>query len=45
MQADELLAICMQHEIDHLNGILFPDHLSRLKREFFKKMGKENIFG
>jgi peptide deformylase len=28
-----LLAICLQHEIDHLNGILFIDHLSRLKRE------------
>ena len=28
-----LLATCIQHEIDHLNGILFIDHLSRLKRE------------
>lgn len=27
------LSICLQHEIDHLNGILFIDHLSRLKRE------------
>lgn len=30
--AEELLAICIQHEIDHLNGILFIDHLSRLKQ-------------
>ena len=28
-----LLAICLQHEIDHLNGIIFIDHLSRLKRD------------
>ena len=31
--ATGLLATCIQHEIDHLNGILFIDHLSRLKRE------------
>ena len=31
--ADGLLATCLQHEIDHLDGILFIDHLSRLKRE------------
>jgi peptide deformylase len=31
--ADELYATCIQHEIDHLNGVLFLDHLSRLKRE------------
>lgn len=33
MDAEGLLAICIQHEIDHLNGKLFIDHLSRLKRE------------
>ena len=33
LEADGLLAIAMQHEIDHLNGVLFVDHLSRLKRE------------
>ncbi|WP_029004756.1 peptide deformylase [Azorhizobium doebereinerae] len=33
MEADGLLATCVQHEIDHLNGVLFIDHLSRLKRE------------
>lgn len=32
MEADGLLAICLQHEIDHLNGKLFVDHLSGLKR-------------
>jgi peptide deformylase len=31
--ADELYATCIQHEIDHLNGVLFLDHLSRLKRD------------
>jgi peptide deformylase len=31
--ADDLYATCIQHEIDHLNGVLFLDHLSRLKRE------------
>ncbi len=37
IEADGLLAVCIQHEIDHLDGILFVDRLSRLKREFFKK--------
>lgn len=31
--AEGLYAVCIQHEIDHLNGVLFIDHLSRLKRE------------
>ena len=30
---DGMLAVCLQHEMDHLNGVLFIDHLSRLKRE------------
>ncbi|MBB3810127.1 peptide deformylase [Pseudochelatococcus contaminans] len=33
IDADGLLATCLQHEIDHLNGVLFIDHLSRLKRD------------
>ena len=38
---DGLLATCMQHEIDHLNGVLFIDHLSRLKRDMvLKKLAK-----
>lgn len=32
MQCDGLLAVCVQHEIDHLEGIVFVDHLSLLKR-------------
>ncbi|MDH2998412.1 peptide deformylase [Pasteurellaceae bacterium LFhippo2] len=33
LEADGLLAICIQHEIDHLNGVLFVDHISQLKRQ------------
>jgi peptide deformylase len=33
VDADGLLATCLQHEIDHLNGVLFIDHISKLKRE------------
>jgi peptide deformylase len=31
--AEGLFAVCIQHELDHLNGVLFIDHLSRLKRD------------
>jgi len=37
MDADELLATCIQHEIDHLDGKLFVDYLSNLKRQRIKK--------
>ena len=33
MEANGLLATCIQHEIDHLNGVLFVDYLSKLKRD------------
>ncbi len=33
IEAEGLLATCLQHETDHLNGVLFIDHISRLKRE------------
>jgi peptide deformylase len=33
VEADGLLATCLQHEIDHLNGVLFIDYISKLKRE------------
>jgi peptide deformylase len=33
IEANGLLATCIQHEIDHLNGVLFIDHLSKLKRD------------
>ena len=32
-EAEELFAVCIQHEMDHLKGVLFIDHLSRLKRD------------
>jgi len=41
LEADGLLATCLQHEMDHLNGILFIDHLARLKRSMaIKKLTK-----
>ena len=39
--AEDLLAIAFQHEIDHLQGILFVDHLSPLKRELFQRKAKK----
>jgi peptide deformylase len=40
-ELEGLLAICLQHEMDHLEGILFIDHLSRLKRDMIlKKLAK-----
>jgi len=36
-KAEDLLAIAFQHEIDHLEGILFVDHLSPLKRDLFRR--------
>lgn len=42
MDADGLLAACLQHEIDHLDGILFVDYLSVLKRNMImRRLGKE----
>ena len=41
-EAEGLLAICVQHEIDHLNGVLFIDHLSKLKRDRIKKRLKKD---
>ncbi|HZQ41278.1 MAG TPA: peptide deformylase [Rhizomicrobium sp.] len=41
LEADGMLATCLQHEMDHLNGVLFIDHLSRLKRSMaMKKLTK-----
>ncbi len=37
LQADELLAVCIQHEMDHLKGKLFVDYLSPLKQQRIKK--------
>ena len=45
---DGLLATCIQHEIDHLNGIVFVDHISRLKRDMIikklQKLKKQGAF-
>ncbi len=45
IEADGLLATCVQHEIDHLNGVLFIDYLSKLKRDLvvrkFTKAARE----
>lgn len=42
IEAEGLFATCIQHEMDHLNGVLFVDHLSRLKRErILKKLEKQ----
>ena len=43
--ADGMMATCLQHEIDHLNGVLFIDHLSKLKRDMvvrkFRKLARD----
>ena len=41
-RADNLLAIAFQHEIDHLDGILFIDHISQLKRDIFRRKYRRN---
>lgn len=41
LHATGLLAICVQHEIDHLNGILFIDYLSKLKRDMIQRKVKK----
>jgi peptide deformylase len=42
IEADGLLAVCLQHEIDHLDGVLFVDHLSALKRNMLlRRLAKE----
>src|SRR6476620_10003543 len=46
IEADGLLATCIQHEIDHLNGVLFIDHISKLKRDrVIKKFTKAAKLG
>jgi peptide deformylase len=41
LEADGLLAICIQHEIDHIDGILFTDHISSLKRDMIQRKVKK----
>lgn len=46
LDAQDLMAACIQHEMDHLNGILFIDHLSRLKQDRIRtKLDKEKRRG
>lgn len=43
VEASGMLAVCIQHEMDHLEGVLFIDHISRLKRErILKKLKKDS---
>lgn len=43
LEADDLLAVCIQHEIDHLNGKVFVEYLSRLKQDrILKKIKKQS---
>ena len=41
LSAEDRFAVVLQHEIDHINGVLFLDHLSRLKRNLYKKKVKK----
>jgi peptide deformylase len=43
IEADELLAVALQHEIDHLDGKLFIDRISRIKRELYRRKLKKLI--
>lgn len=43
IEAEGLFAVCLQHEIDHLDGILFIDHISSLKRNLYKRKLKKLI--
>ncbi len=43
IEADDLLAVALQHEIDHLEGRLFIDRISRIKRELYKRKLKKMI--
>jgi peptide deformylase len=43
IDAEGLLAIVLQHEIDHLNGTLFIEHISALKRQMYKRRIKKQL--
>jgi len=49
IEAEGLMATCLQHEIDHLNGVLFIDHISKLKRDMvvkkFRKLARDKAPG
>ena len=43
LEASEMFSVCIQHEIDHLDGILFVDHLSKLKQKRLKKKTEKKV--
>ena len=43
IEGEGLKAVCLQHEIDHLDGILFIDHISSLKRSLYKRKMKKKL--
>ena len=46
IEADGVLAVCLQHEMDHLDGILFVDHVTALKRNMIlRKLRKAKKLG
>ncbi len=46
IEASDLLATCLQHEIDHLNGVLFVDHITKIRRDMFlRKLQKAKKAG
>ena len=46
MKAEGIMATCLQHEIDHVNGVVFVDHISKLKRDMIhKKLTKAKKLG
>jgi peptide deformylase len=42
-EAEDLAAVCIQHEIDHLDGTLLVDHISRLKRDLYRKRVRKGV--
>jgi len=45
IEAEELQAVCLQHEIDHLEGVLLTDHVSKLKRDLYRRRVKRGARG
>lgn len=43
IEAEDLHAVCLQHEIDHLDGVLYIDHISTIKRALYKKRLKKML--
>ncbi len=43
IEAEDLKAVCLQHEVEHLDGVLFIDHISSLKRSLYKRKLKKKL--